>query len=62
MTNIVINLVTLLTMKKHLTLIMAAALMLLSPAICSAAKELGLTFAGQSQQEGWACLEFVKDC
>ncbi len=33
-----------------------------SPAICSAAKELGLTFAGQSQQEGWACLEFVKAC
>ena len=33
-----------------------------SPAICSAAKELGLTFAGQSQQEGWACLEFIKDC
>ena len=31
------------------------------PAIASAAEELGLTFAGSSSREGWACLEFVKN-
>ena len=30
------------------------------PAIRSAASDLGLTFAGESSREGWACVEFVK--
>ena len=31
-----------------------------SPAILQAAQELGLVFCGESQREGWACLELVK--
>jgi len=31
-----------------------------APALCEAALSLGLSWAGESAREGWACLEFIK--